>query len=85
MATAMNISILEPSLRGPGDALTKELRARQQRIAEITEMIHVSSLEFYGSFFMLFCSAIFCNPDSSFNYLSLHGLIRALVPVILKF
>lgn len=60
MATAMNISILEPSLRGPGDALTTELRARQQRIAEITEMIHVSSLEFYGSFFMLFCSAIFC-------------------------
>ncbi|KAK4589112.1 hypothetical protein RGQ29_019916 [Quercus rubra] len=44
MATAMNISILEPSLRGPGDALTKELRARQQRIAEITEMIHVASL-----------------------------------------
>ncbi|XP_030969282.1 solanesyl diphosphate synthase 3, chloroplastic/mitochondrial isoform X1 [Quercus lobata] len=44
MATAMNISILEPSLRGPGDALTTELRARQQRIAEITEMIHVASL-----------------------------------------
>ncbi|KAL0011747.1 hypothetical protein SO802_006855 [Lithocarpus litseifolius] len=44
MATAMNISMLEPSLRGPGDALTKELRARQQRIAEITEMIHVASL-----------------------------------------
>ncbi|XP_075666224.1 solanesyl-diphosphate synthase 1, mitochondrial isoform X2 [Castanea sativa] len=44
MATAMNISLLEPSLRGPGDALTKELRARQQRIAEITEMIHVASL-----------------------------------------
>ncbi|KAK4589177.1 hypothetical protein RGQ29_019962 [Quercus rubra] len=41
MATAMNISILEPSVRGPGDALTKELRARQQRRAEITEMIHM--------------------------------------------
>ncbi|GMY37984.1 solanesyl diphosphate synthase 3, chloroplastic/mitochondrial isoform X2 [Fagus crenata] len=44
MATAMDVSILEPPPSGPGDALTKELRVRQQRIAEITEMIHVASL-----------------------------------------
>jgi geranyl diphosphate synthase len=58
MATAMDVSILEPPPSGPGDALTKELRVRQQRIAEITEMIHVSSVEFYA--YIKWFSAIFC-------------------------
>lgn len=45
MATALNVSLTELSPSGPGDALTQELRVRQQCIAEITEMIHVSPLE----------------------------------------
>ncbi|CAK7352280.1 unnamed protein product [Dovyalis caffra] len=44
MATALNVRILEPIPGGVGDALTTELRQRQQSIAEITEMIHVASL-----------------------------------------
>ncbi|XP_061976182.1 solanesyl diphosphate synthase 3, chloroplastic/mitochondrial-like isoform X2 [Populus nigra] len=51
MATALNVRILETTTsgvettaRGVGDALTTELRKRQQSIAEITEMIHVASL-----------------------------------------
>ncbi|KAB1222692.1 Solanesyl diphosphate synthase 3, chloroplastic/mitochondrial [Morella rubra] len=44
MATALNVSLTELSPSGPGDALTQELRVRQQCIAEITEMIHVASL-----------------------------------------
>lgn len=46
MATALDVSIPEPSPSAAGDSLTRELRTRQQCIAEITEMIHVSSLEF---------------------------------------
>jgi geranyl diphosphate synthase len=49
MATALNVRMLETTTsgvetttRGVGDALTTELRKRQQSIAEITEMIHVS-------------------------------------------
>ncbi|CAI0548473.1 unnamed protein product [Linum tenue] len=42
MATALNVHLPEPIPNvGP---VTTELRARQQRIAEITEMIHVASL-----------------------------------------
>ncbi|CAI0544839.1 unnamed protein product [Linum tenue] len=42
MATALNVHIPEPI---PNDGpMATELRARQQRIAEITEMIHVASL-----------------------------------------
>ncbi|KAJ6891354.1 hypothetical protein NC651_024753 [Populus alba x Populus x berolinensis] len=50
MATALNVHILETTTSsvettsGVGDALTTELRKRQQSIAEITEMIHVASL-----------------------------------------
>ncbi|GLT61222.1 hypothetical protein SLA2020_339440 [Shorea laevis] len=44
MATALNVSIPEPSPSVAGDSLTRELRTRQQCIAEITEMIHVASL-----------------------------------------
>eukprot|EP00258_Populus_trichocarpa_P051001 XP_024467020.1 solanesyl diphosphate synthase 3, chloroplastic/mitochondrial isoform X2 [Populus trichocarpa] len=51
MATALNVRILETTTsgvetttRGVGDALTTELRKRQQSVAEITEMIHVASL-----------------------------------------
>ncbi|KAJ6982366.1 solanesyl diphosphate synthase 3 [Populus alba x Populus x berolinensis] len=51
MATALNVRILETTTsgvetttNGVGDALTTELRKRQQSIAEITEMIHVASL-----------------------------------------
>nr|XP_034911760.1 solanesyl diphosphate synthase 3, chloroplastic/mitochondrial-like isoform X2 [Populus alba]XP_034911769.1 solanesyl diphosphate synthase 3, chloroplastic/mitochondrial-like isoform X2 [Populus alba] len=51
MATALNVRILETTTSGVetttsgvGDALTSELRKRQQSIAEITEMIHVASL-----------------------------------------
>ncbi|CAN6689476.1 unnamed protein product [Malus baccata var. baccata] len=43
MSTALNITVPEPptQLR---EALSTELRARQQCIAEVTEMIHVASL-----------------------------------------
>jgi geranyl diphosphate synthase len=58
MATALNVSIPQPFPSEPVDAFAKELRARQQCIAEITEMIHVSSLEFCASI-KCFC-AIFC-------------------------
>ncbi|TXG47982.1 hypothetical protein EZV62_027276 [Acer yangbiense] len=44
MATALNGCLFEPLSNGVGDALTTELRTRQQCIAEITEMIHVASL-----------------------------------------
>ncbi|KAK3194260.1 hypothetical protein Dsin_025570 [Dipteronia sinensis] len=44
MATALNVRLPEPLSDGVGDALTTELRTRQQCIAEITEMIHVASL-----------------------------------------
>lgn len=42
MSTALNVSISGPP-KALGDAVTMELRTRQQSIAEITEMIHVSS------------------------------------------
>ncbi|TXG63310.1 hypothetical protein EZV62_010304 [Acer yangbiense] len=44
MATALNVRLPEPLSDGVEDALTTELRTRQQCIAEITEMIHVASL-----------------------------------------
>eukprot|EP00257_Ricinus_communis_P021882 XP_015581458.1 solanesyl diphosphate synthase 3, chloroplastic/mitochondrial isoform X2 [Ricinus communis] len=44
MATALNVHIPEPTPTGVGDVVATELRARQQSIAEITEMIHVASL-----------------------------------------
>ncbi|KAI8548525.1 hypothetical protein RHMOL_Rhmol07G0279400 [Rhododendron molle] len=44
MATALNVHIPGPPDDAVVDALSAELRLRQQRIAEITEMIHVASL-----------------------------------------
>ncbi|KAG4387207.1 hypothetical protein AAZX31_11G178400 [Glycine max] len=45
MSTALNLSIHEaPPPIELGGALTVDVRSRQQRIAEITEMIHVASL-----------------------------------------
>ncbi|KAL4304358.1 hypothetical protein GQ457_10G010810 [Hibiscus cannabinus] len=44
MATALNVRIPELPSAGVGDTLPIDLRTRQQRIAEITEMIHVASL-----------------------------------------
>ncbi|KAK1304522.1 hypothetical protein QJS10_CPB11g01807 [Acorus calamus] len=44
MATALNMHISETTADGVSNSLSKELRARQQCIAEITEMIHVASL-----------------------------------------
>ncbi|MBA0548484.1 hypothetical protein Golob_019582 [Gossypium lobatum] len=44
MATALDVPIPELSPPGIGDTLPTDLRTRQQRIAEITEMIHVASL-----------------------------------------
>nr|AIG15448.1 geranyl diphosphate synthase 2 [Azadirachta indica] len=44
MASALNVQVPQPLSDGVGDALTTELRTRQQCIAEITEMIHVASL-----------------------------------------
>ncbi|XP_039014814.1 solanesyl-diphosphate synthase 1, mitochondrial-like isoform X1 [Hibiscus syriacus] len=44
MATALNVRIPELPPAGVGDNLPTDLRTRQQRIAEITEMIHVASL-----------------------------------------
>ncbi|KAH7855790.1 hypothetical protein Vadar_028934 [Vaccinium darrowii] len=44
MATALNVHIHGPPSDTVVDDLSEELRTRQQRIAEITEMIHVASL-----------------------------------------
>ncbi|XVF19821.1 hypothetical protein REPUB_Repub11eG0143700 [Reevesia pubescens] len=44
MATALNVRIPELPPAGVGDTLPTDLRTSQQRIAEITEMIHVASL-----------------------------------------
>ncbi|KAK2642934.1 hypothetical protein Ddye_024697 [Dipteronia dyeriana] len=44
MATALNVSRHELPTDGVQKTLTQKLRTRQQRIAEITEMIHVASL-----------------------------------------
>ncbi|KAG5028883.1 hypothetical protein AAZX31_05G093500 [Glycine max] len=45
MSTALNLSIHEaPPPVEVGGTLTTDVRSRQQRIAEITEMIHVASL-----------------------------------------
>lgn len=44
MASALNMPIPQSAADGVFDTLPKELRARQQSIAEITEMIHVASL-----------------------------------------
>ncbi|KAE8733080.1 Solanesyl diphosphate synthase 3 [Hibiscus syriacus] len=42
MATALNVHIPELPPAGVGDTLSSDLRTRQQRIAEITEMIHTT-------------------------------------------
>lgn len=44
MATALNVPIPKPLPHLVEDNLTMDLRTRQQCVAEITEMIHVSSL-----------------------------------------
>ncbi|GAV75007.1 polyprenyl_synt domain-containing protein [Cephalotus follicularis] len=44
MATALNVHVHDPPPNKLGNTLSTELRTRQQRIAEITEMIHVASL-----------------------------------------
>ncbi|XP_050209671.1 solanesyl diphosphate synthase 3, chloroplastic/mitochondrial [Mercurialis annua] len=44
MATALNVHIPESTPTKAGDVVETQLRTRQQRIAEITEMIHVASL-----------------------------------------
>ncbi|XVF87110.1 hypothetical protein PTKIN_Ptkin18bG0093500 [Pterospermum kingtungense] len=44
MARALNVHRPEPPAEGVGDASTTDLHARQQSIAEITEMVHVASL-----------------------------------------
>ncbi|XP_057970687.1 solanesyl-diphosphate synthase 1, mitochondrial [Malania oleifera] len=44
MATALNVTIPETASDRVVDPVATELRTRQQRIAEITEMIHVASL-----------------------------------------
>lgn len=43
MATALNLPIPKSLPHSVGDNLTMDLRTRQQCVAEITEMIHVSS------------------------------------------
>jgi len=46
MSTALNLPIPKaPPPMELGGTTTTDLRSRQQRIAEITEMIHVSPLE----------------------------------------
>ncbi|OAY63552.1 Solanesyl-diphosphate synthase 1, mitochondrial [Ananas comosus] len=44
MASALNMPISQSAADGVFNTLSKELRTRQQCIAEITEMIHVASL-----------------------------------------
>ncbi|KAH0455627.1 hypothetical protein IEQ34_015659 [Dendrobium chrysotoxum] len=44
MAKALYVPIPQPTVDGVFNSLKKELDVRQQRIAEITEMIHVASL-----------------------------------------
>lgn len=41
MASALHVPLPEPTDGSLGDAVSSELRTRQQCIAEITEMIHV--------------------------------------------
>lgn len=79
MATALNVSVPEPYLIGPGDVLTKELRARQQSIAEITEMIHVS----YASFKSLV--QFFDDADIYLGFQSTRNEYGQIFPVILYF
>jgi hypothetical protein len=46
MSTALNLPIPKaPPAMELGGTTTTDLRSRQQRIAEVTEMIHVSPLE----------------------------------------
>lgn len=48
MSTALNLPIPKPPPPNElGGTFTTDLRSRQQCIAEITEMIHVSPLEFF--------------------------------------
>ncbi|KMZ74551.1 Solanesyl-diphosphate synthase 3, chloroplastic/mitochondrial [Zostera marina] len=44
MASALNAPVVQGATEGVFHGFSKELRARQQSIAEITEMIHVASL-----------------------------------------
>ncbi|KAM0950697.1 putative all-trans-nonaprenyl-diphosphate synthase (geranyl-diphosphate specific) [Dioscorea sansibarensis] len=44
MASALNMPIPQSAVDGVFDNLSRDLRSRQQSIAEITEMIHVASL-----------------------------------------
>lgn len=46
MATALNVQIPSSAPQLDVDSLSGDLRTRQQCIAEITEMIHVSILSF---------------------------------------
>lgn len=55
MASALNGNIPGSSPTRAGDSLTTELRTRQQSIAEITEMIHVSLLELSVASTLCFC------------------------------
>jgi len=53
MASALNISNPISAINGMSSSLSKELRARQQCIAEIAEMIHVCHMKQTISFFPL--------------------------------
>jgi len=65
MASALDVPIPKSVIDGEFHTVPKEVRARQQSIAEITEMIHVSSsiyscpvfvlmLDFWYSIFMFY-------------------------------
>lgn len=53
MASALNMPIPEAAASGAYNNFSKDLRARQQCIAEITEMIHVSHLNLMSTSFCL--------------------------------
>lgn len=53
MASALDVPFPKPVVDGEFPTLPKEVRARQQSIAEITEMIHVRF--FFSSILFLSC------------------------------
>lgn len=61
MASALNAPVVQGATEGVFHGFSKELRARQQSIAEITEMIHVRDRNAFffsiHTFLLIFCSS----------------------------
>lgn len=66
MATALNVCTPELSPNVLGNTLILDLRIRQQCIAEITEMIHVSQVLFFASIIWFLSSEQSCSHVNKF-------------------